>query len=46
MVALCGQEGKSPNSVAKELGLTATAVRAWVRQAKVDAGGVVSRTFS
>ncbi len=38
VVALCKHEGKSPHSVATELGLTATAVRAWVRQAKVDAG--------
>jgi transposase len=39
VVALCGQEGKTAHSVARELGLTATAVRSWVKQARVDAGG-------
>ena len=38
VVALCKQEDKTPHGVAKELGLTATAVRAWVKQAEVDAG--------
>lgn len=31
--------GKSIGTVAKDLGLTETAVRAWVRQAEVDRGG-------
>ena len=31
--------GKSIGAVAKDLGLTETAVRAWVRQAEVDGGG-------
>jgi len=39
VVVLCGQEGRTPHSVARELGLTPTAVRAWVQQAKVDGGG-------
>lgn len=39
VVALCGQEGKTAYSVARELGLTATVVRNWVKQAMVDAGG-------
>jgi transposase len=38
VVALCHQPGKSVASVARELGLTETAVRRWVNQAEVDAG--------
>ena len=32
------QEGKGPAQVARDLDLTETALRAWVRQAQVDAG--------
>lgn len=39
VVRLCQQPGKTPFAVARELGLTASAVSGWVRQAKVDAGG-------
>ena len=35
---LIRKSGKSIGAIAKELDLTETAVRAWVRQAKVDAG--------
>jgi transposase len=38
VVDLVRKSGKSIGVIAKELGLTETAVRAWVRQAKVDAG--------
>jgi transposase len=38
VVDLVRKSGKSIGGIAKELGLTETAVRAWVRQAKVDAG--------
>lgn len=39
VVRLCEQPGKNPHSVARELGITASAVAGWVRQAKVDAEG-------
>jgi transposase len=39
VVRLCDQPGKGPYAVARELGLTPSAVATWVRQAKVDAGG-------
>jgi transposase len=39
VVQLCSQPGKTPNGVAKELGLTVSAVRTWVEQSRVDAGG-------
>jgi transposase len=39
VVRLCGQSGKSPHSVAVELGLTPSSVKGWVDQAKADAGG-------
>ena|SRR5689334_4862276 len=39
VVRLCQQPGKTPTGVAQELGLTASAVLNWVRQAAVDAGG-------
>ena len=39
VVRLCQQSGKTPNGVAIELGLTPSAVAAWVDQAKIDAGG-------
>lgn len=38
VVELIRKSGKSVGAVAKELDLTETAVRAWVRQADVDAG--------
>ena len=38
VVELIRKSGKSIGAVAKELDLTETAVRAWVRQAEVDAG--------
>ena len=38
VVELVRKSGKSIGVVAKELNLTETAVRAWVRQAEVDAG--------
>ena len=39
VVDLVRASGKSIGAVAKDLGLTETAVRAWVRQAEVDGGG-------
>jgi transposase len=38
VVALVRKGGKSLAAIAKDLDLTETAVRAWVRQAAVDAG--------
>ena len=38
VVALVRKSGKRAGVIAKELDLTETAVRAWVRQAEVDAG--------
>ena len=38
VVKLCEQENQSPYKVAKDLGLTASAVRNWVTQAGVDQG--------
>ena len=38
VVELVRKSGKSIGVVAKELDLTETAVRAWLRQAEVDAG--------
>ena len=38
VVELIRKSGKSIGAVARELGLTETAVRAWVQQAAVDAG--------
>jgi transposase len=38
VVALVRKGGKSIASIAKDLDLTETAVRTWVRQAAVDAG--------
>ncbi len=37
VVELVRTSGKGPGQVAKELDLTETAVRAWVRQAQIDA---------
>ena len=39
VVALVGQPGNSAASVARDLDLTETAVRAWVKQAEVDGRG-------
>jgi transposase len=39
VVDLVRASGKSIGAVAKDLRLTETAVRAWVRQAEVDGGG-------
>jgi transposase len=39
VVDLVRASGKKIGAVAKDLGLTETAVRAWVRQAAVDGGG-------
>ena len=39
VVRLCEQPGKTPNGVARELGLTPSAVSTWVRQATVDRHG-------
>jgi transposase-like protein len=38
VVELVRKSGKSIGAVARDLDLTETAVRAWVRQAEVDAG--------
>ena len=38
VVELCRTSGRSIATVARELGLTETAVRRWVAQAEVDAG--------
>lgn len=38
VVELVRKGGKSIGSIAKDLGLGETAVRAWVRQAEVDSG--------
>ena len=39
VVDLIRASGKSIGAVAKDLSLTETAVRSWVRQAEVDGGG-------
>ena len=36
VVALVRSSGKSPGQVAREMDLTETSVRAWLRQAEVD----------
>lgn len=38
VVALCRQPGSSVSKVARDLGLTETAVRRWVQQLEVDRG--------
>jgi transposase len=38
VVELCRTSGKSISEVAKDLGLTVSAVRRWVAQADIDAG--------
>jgi transposase len=39
VVALCGQPGKTPYGVARELDLPRSAVAQWCRQAAIDASG-------
>jgi transposase len=39
VVALVRKGGKTAGQVARDLDLTETAVRAWVRQAEIDQGG-------
>jgi transposase-like protein len=39
VVELIRASGKSIGAVTKDLGLTETAVRSWVRQAEIDGGG-------
>jgi transposase len=39
VVQVCRVSGKSPEAVARDLGLTPTAVRRWYDQARIDAGG-------
>lgn len=39
VVDLCRRGDRSIGEVARDLSLTETSVRAWVKQAKVDAGG-------
>jgi len=39
-VRLVRESGKSVPTVARELDLTETALRSWVRQAEIDAGDV------
>ena len=46
VVALVGQPGNSVGSVARDLDLTETAVRSWVKQAEVDDGHVEGLTTS
>jgi transposase len=37
-IKLCSEPGQSIGKVAKNLGLTETALRTWVKQARIDAG--------
>ena len=46
VVALVRQPGNSVGSVARDLDLTETAVRAWVKQADIDDGHVEGLTTS
>jgi transposase len=39
VVKLAQTSGKTPGQIARELDLTETAVRAWIKQAEVDSGG-------
>ena len=39
VVRLCEESGKSIGEICREMDLTETAVRRWVRQASIDAGG-------
>lgn len=38
VVALCEETGRSPESVGKDLGISASVIRGWVRSAKKDKG--------
>jgi transposase len=38
VVRLAQTSGKTPGQIARELDLTETSVRAWIRQADIDAG--------
>ena len=38
VVELCRTSGKTVAAIARDLGLTATAVRRWVAQAEIDSG--------
>lgn len=38
VVGLCRKGGKSIGEISRDLGLTETSVRAWVRQADIDEG--------
>ena len=39
VVRLCRETGKSPEAIGKEMGLSGSLVRNWVRQSAVDEGG-------
>lgn len=39
VLRVCRDSGKSPEAVARDLGLTPTAVRRWYDQARIDRGG-------
>jgi len=39
VVRLCRGSGRSPEIIGREMGLSGSLVRNWVRQAEVDAGG-------
>jgi transposase len=39
VVQVCRDSGKSPEAVARDLGLTPTAARRWYDQARIDTGG-------
>jgi transposase len=38
VVGLCRKSGKRVGEIARDLGLTETSVRAWIRQAEIDEG--------
>ena len=38
-VRLCRESGRTPEIIGREIGLSGSLVRNWVRQAEVDAGG-------
>lgn len=42
VVKLAQTSGKTPGQLARELDLTETAVRAWIKQAEIDAGNGAS----
>jgi transposase len=45
-IRLCSEPGQSIGKVAKNLDLTETALRAWVKQAKTDAGNGPAGTLT